>query len=442
MSLQCEDPANAFGSSRRRSLISLTVALGFSQGCGLSFYVASGGYFSALFDNPRFFLDACASFYLPPILVTSAQLMLDHRFDKWLGIKAVIRFRIMFSSIAMVLLLTWLGFLAGSPWSAGEGKQVLLLGATLGMFAAILLASSCLLFGAVDPRFVPCLILGQTFAGVYTNLWTNVLGFEPGCDAWRVRMFFCVAAGTMLLVTLAYQTCNTLELLDSTYQRHEVLLSLSQHQSAIADSASLSGGGPSIVPTIAGDYNVDRHRTDSVQCGCTFLGFPLLCWCMAICQASAVAMNMSLTPLSNQVAHGEYMLEQKLVLMKLFADFIGRSLFLLLPKPRLSPGWHVSNIRGQAVIIALIELLRLPLWLWVYFWATRAQFDSPLANPVVLLWAVWLPLISSGAFSASWCFVIAIAAATDDKRRATNLLMSCSLYAGFSVGIGIALLTA
>lgn len=415
----------------RRYLILLSFGLGFSQGCGLCFYVGSGGYFSALFDNPRFFIDACAFFYLPPILATLAQLLLDHRLDAWLGVRPVIRFRIIFSSLVLAVLLALMSIAADAPPYKGQGKLVFVFGAALGTFAALLLGASCVLFGAVDPRFVPYLVLGQTTAGIYTNAVARLLAFQPGCETWRARAFFLVAMGTVLAITAAYQVFSSCKLLENTYLHHEYLLVLSRSRAANAAGYRRSmhaPGGSGLEPLVPGRALV--------------LGFPPVCWAMAACQSLAIAMNMSLTPLSNQVAKGEYLFSQELVLTKLAADFVGRGLFLLLPRPRLE-GRGVRRLPLQAAFVALLELLRLPLWLAVFLRALGSASPAIafLVNKEVLLWPVWLPLISSGALSASMCFVIAVTAAPEDKKKAANLLMSCSVYTGFFVGISIALLS-
>lgn len=419
----------------RKYLTALAFGLGFSQGCGLCFYVAAGSYFSNLFANPRFFVNACAFFYLPPILATIAQLAFDSRFEDLLGIRPVIRFRIIFSSLVMGCLLVLMGQVAGASPFPGQGRAVYGIGVVLGTFTAVLLGSSCLLFGAVDPRFVPYLILGQTAAGVYTNAAARALGFAPGCEGERALAFFTLAAGTVLLITGAYQAANSCKLLERTYQRHEVLLSLSrsQSQSTLSLAASNGAGGCPEASPVGNGSGQGSPRV--------FLGFPPICWCMAACQTVAIAMNMSLTPLSNQVAHGEYDLSQELVLVKLLSDFVGRGLFLLLPKPRPSSRWRLHSVRGHAVLVWLVELLRFPLWLSVFLWARGSRLPRFLANQQVLLWPVWMPLISSGAFSASWCFVICVTAAPEDRRRSANLLMSVSVYAGFFLGIVIALAT-
>jgi len=308
------------------------------------------------------------------------------------------------------------------------------IGVVLGSFAAVLLGSSCLLFGAVDPRYVPYLILGQTAAGVYTNAAARVLGFAPGCDAGEALAFFMLAAGTVLAITATYQVGNSCKLLDRTYQHHEVLLSLSRSQSQSTLSAA--------VPGEPNDCVESPHRSPSgVRTSPGPLGFPPLCWCMDACQTLAIAMNMSLTPLSNQVARGQYELSQELVLVKLLSDFVGRGLFLLLPKPRPSRRWQRDTVLGHAVFVWLVELARFPLWLSVFLWAIGSPLPRFLANQDVLLWPIWMPLISSGAFSASWCFVICVTAAPEDRKRSANLLMSFSVYAGFFLGISIALVT-
>lgn len=418
----------------RRYLTALSFGLGVSQGCGLCFYVGSGGYFGAIFEDDRFFINACAFFYLPPMLITVLQLLLDRRFDMLCGIRPVILFRIYISTVMVAVLLGAFCWVCDSPSYPGEGKLVYGLGVALAIFAAILLGSSCLLFGALDPRFVPYLVLGQTFAGVYTNACARVLGFQPGCSLWRARAFFGVASASVVFGSLAFAAYNRFHLLERTYQHHESLLVYSQsfgNLLELRDTRSLTRerGSEAVVASRGGG-------------GRSFWGFPLLCWSMVLCQSVAIAMNMSLTPLAHQVAHGNYDLTQELLLVKLLSDFVGRSLFLvLIPKPSPDHGCRSSTVRAHAVAVWLVELCRLPFWVLVYLWAVGSRVSSVLAHSGILLWLVWLPLISTGALSSSWCFVVAVTAAPEAKRPEVNLLMSFSVYAGFAAGIVIALLT-
>jgi len=418
-------------SSERKYLRALSFGLGMSQGCGLCFYVGSGGYFGAIFDDDRFLINQCAFFYLPPMLITIVQLLVDRHFDALLGIRPVIIFRIYFSSLMVAVLLGALCWVCRSAAYPGEGVLIYSLGAALAIFAAILMGSACLLFGAVEPRLVPYLVLGQTFAGVYTNISARTLGFGPGCSIWRTQAYFGLAAASVGVGLLCYWGYNRYQLLERTYQHHESLLLYSQ---SIA-SALQSGNAPcehQNMPLQATGGNSSR----------TWGGFSLLSWSMVVCQALAIAMNMSLTPLAHQVAHGNFSLTQELLLVKLLADFVGRSMFLLIiPKPKNEPGFHWHSIRGHAVAVWLIEVLRLPAWVLVYLWAQGSRASSFLANSGVLLWLVWLPLISTGALSSSWCFVVAVTAAPEAKRPEVNLLMTFSVYAGFAAGILVALAT-
>jgi len=410
----------------KKCLAFLSFGLGIAQGCGLCFYVASGGYFSSVFGDERFFINACAFFYLPPIVTTLAQLLLDHRFDVLLGIRRLIRFRIYFSLFMVAFLLAALCWLADSTPYRGEGQLVYAVGAVLGIFAAVLLASACGLFGAIDPRLVPYLVLGQTFAGVYTNASARVLGFEPGCERWRAQAFFGLAAGSVGLGMLGYWSYNHLKLLESTYQRHESMLERSVPQNSFIPPMDLARSEVTI-----SEQNGRR----------TCCGFPWICWSMAACQTLAIAMNMSLTPLANQIALGDYDLTQQLVLVKLLSDFVGRSAFLvLIPKPESRRRCFLRSVTGHAFMAWLLEAARLPVWTYVYQRALGSQLPF-MVHHSVLLWVIWLPLVSTGALTSSWCFVIAVTAAPEAKRRVVNLLMSLSVYAGFASGIVVALLT-
>lgn len=158
-------------------------------------------------------------------------------------------------------------------------------------------------------------------------------------------------------------------------------------------------------------------------------------------------MNMSLTPLANQVAQGSYELAHTLVLTKLLADFVGRVAFFLLPKPKHDEhGCFLQSVRVHASLVWIVEAVRFPLWLAVFFRSISGgevdnfhTWTSFLDNTEVLIWAVWLPLISTGAMSSSWCCTLAIAVAPEDERGPTNGLMTTSIYGGFFVGICAAL---
>merc|ERR1712203_1070738 len=78
----------------KRYLAALSFGLGACQGCGVCFYVGAGGYFGSIFDDNRFFVNACAFCYSPPILISLVQLLMDRHFDALLGMKIVLRFRI------------------------------------------------------------------------------------------------------------------------------------------------------------------------------------------------------------------------------------------------------------------------------------------------------------------------------------------------------------
>jgi hypothetical protein len=169
--------------------------------------------------------------------------------------------------------------------------------------------------------------------------------------------------------------------------------------------------------------------------------FPQRCWSMALCQAIAIAMNMSLTPLANQIAQGSFDLTQKVVLVKLLSDCVGRCMFLIVvPTPdRDSPLCTLRSLRCHSALVWLLQLFRLILWVCVYLRAIQHPSLSILANETVLLYVVWLPLISLGAFSSSWCCVVASTAARAEQRASVNTLMTTSIYAGYVIGIATAL---
>lgn len=161
---------------------------------------------------------------------------------------------------------------------------------------------------------------------------------------------------------------------------------------------------------------------------------------MALCQSIAIAINMSLTPLANQIAHGSFDLTQKVILVKLLSDCVGRCAFLFgIPSPtQNTSAWMLRSARGHSVLVWLLQLLRLCLWMCIYSRATQRPSPSILANESILLYFVWLPLISSGALSSSWCSVLATSCARAEQRASVSTLMTTSIYLGYLIGIVIA----
>jgi len=166
---------------------------------------------------------------------------------------------------------------------------------------------------------------------------------------------------------------------------------------------------------------------------------------MAGCQSIAIGMNMSLTPMAHQVAHESVDLTQQLVLTKLLADFVGRLLFFfLIPQPVVGRrGFGLRAVHGQQLLLWVIEGLRFPLWLAVYLWSQYdiSSFNFYLKQDAVLLWAVWLPLVSLGSLSSSWCFVVAVTAASESQKVNVNRMLAASIYLGFASGITLALVS-
>jgi len=450
----------------RQRLAFLSLSLGFGQGCGLCFYVGAGGYFGDAFSNPRYFIYQCAFFYLPPIMVTTAAVVFDKSFDLTHGVRVTARFRIYLPGLVVTVLLAALCVVSGTSPTTYPGERWLVfgLGSFLGISAAILLSATCAMLGTVDAGMVPLAILGQTAAGLYTNVVARFIGFAPGCEQRSTILYWTNAAVSVAVSLLIFTCFDTLGVLEKSFRYHERLLAMRSHGnddrvSSTAEDQDVAAGaqpqdlralvGSSAFPALRGGSirGMWRRRTGPPPHNRQFLSLPGMCWSMAICQALAIAMNMSLTPLANQIARGSYQLTQTLVLTKLLSDFVGRTVFLMIPRPtpRTMSSPILRSLRGHALLVWLVEAIRLPFWIAVYSRSIgssgTASWTDFLSHEDMLLWVVWLPLISLGALSSSWCCVVALSAAAPDKRTVVNLLMTSSIYAGYFVGISIAMLS-
>lgn len=449
-------------SQEKKWLKLLSVCLGFGQGCGLCFFVGAGGYYAALFDNKRFFIYYCAWFYIPPIVISITAVLFDRTFDVRHGVRVTSKFRIFFSGFGVTALLiiiciistaNRMPFKVGKAYG-GEGALIYGFGSLLGIFCSILISATVAFLGTIEAGMVPLAILGQTAAGVFTNLVAKLIGFAPGAEEWRLQAYLIIASASVLTATCIFAAFNRKGVLERSYQYHEqIIASLSspdliQSSSDVSELESClrSGQASQCCPLSVEPTALQLESSISgISTGSAVSKFPLVCWSMAACQCLAIAMNMSLTPLANQVAHGSYDVTQALVLTKLLSDFVGRVVFFLLPRPlRGARAWSLTSVKMHAFSVWLVELIRVPLWAAVYSRARHIRLGSwtdSLSNEAVLLWLVWLPLISLGAMSSSWCCVVAVTAASEQQRTPTNVLMATSLYAGFSVGISIALLS-
>lgn len=441
----CEVKQNA-----RVSLKALCWCFGFGQGCVLCFFVGSGGYYTALFSNSRFFIYLCAFFYLPPIAITVGAVLFDQSFNATHGVRVASSFRIYSSSIVSTLLLAGLWVVSTVrpiPFQS-EGALVYGLGVLLGIFGAVMLSSICSMFGPIDANLVPVIIFGQTAAGLYTNIVSRAIGFMPGCEAWRVSAYWIIASATLLLTLLIFLCSHCRGLFEETFQHNDTVL---ESPSRLSQNLQREGrtvqvcAFPTIAPILRGGSLANlvafaSSASETVSSSGSSHRFPRICWSMAICQSIAIAMNMSLTPLANHISRGDVYVTQELVLIKLLSDLVGRTLFfLVIPTPRQSSDRsHFSSLHWQAVLVWLVELVRLPMWCCIYL---RAMGSAVLENSAILLWACWLPLISLGAMSSSWCCVVAITASSSEQRANVNLLMTSSIYLGYVIGILIALVS-
>jgi len=459
----------------RRWLTVLSVVLGFGQGCGLCFTVGSGGFYGKRFNNPMFLIYLCAFFFLPPVVVTVLSVLFDASCNIKTGVRIALKFRIYVSSVGVILCLFLLCLSSGPTKAyAFEGVLVLTLAVAIGLFGAVLLSSSSALLGTADAGLVPCIILGQTAAGVYTNVVADVIGFEPHCPPEVVQAYWSIAGGTLLAVLCVFVHADLLGFLEMLWRYHEALLETMvlnsprglarrDRESRISSVPGVAPQRPSAAACSQGYNPVQRRLALLTEMGrsrlncCTSatreeqgearVQFGWTCWSMALCQAVAIAFNMSLTPLSNQMAHGDYDLTQTIVLVKLMSDFAGRILFFVLPRPDVSQSavGTIRSIQVQTLLVWLVAAYRAPLW-FCQFYNARQPLGGEgwtrfLDNEIVRLWVIWLPMVSTGAMSSSWCIVIALNSVSEELRNTVNLLMTASIYLGYFVGIAIALIS-
>jgi len=382
----------------------------------------------------------------------------------------MLSYRIYITSSVMCILMVCLAFFScigvDKSYFDGEGFFVFFVGGVLGTLAGALLSSLASMFGPVNAQLVPIILFGQTAAGVYTNLVAKAVGFAPDCECWRVHVYWGVGAATLALIIGVFAWFHRIGRLENTFVYQEQLLDRVLSRAARAAMAPMSPIMNTMSPMLrsASLKNMNgqappmaslsrtrngQHDSSSTSNGgsSSNLKFPCIVWSMAICQTVAICMNMSLTPLSNQIGQGNYTLTQQLVLTKLLADFVGRTMFFVaVPTPTpATEGWAINSTRGHAALAWFVELCRLPLWISIYTRATTQDaansWSSFLENETILLYAVWLPLISCGALSSSWCSVIATVAAPPEMKSNVGLLMTCSIYMGFVSGLVISLCT-
>eukprot|EP00811_Abedinium_folium_P032799 NODE_5815_length_1732_cov_4.636137.p1 GENE.NODE_5815_length_1732_cov_4.636137~~NODE_5815_length_1732_cov_4.636137.p1 ORF type:complete len:501 (+),score=76.66 NODE_5815_length_1732_cov_4.636137:182-1684(+) len=451
----------------------LALILGFGQGCCLCFFLGSGSYYSRLYGNSQLFIYLCASLYLPPLSVTICNMLFGVSAERRLGARRVYRMRLYGNAILIIVLFLVLArYSADGPVGGSAGLYCFAM--TFGISAAILFSAVASLLGPQNQNAVPLLVLAQTAAGVYSYVIAQVLKFSPGCGPELVTAYWLIAGGTILATILVLFGCDCCGVLDSAYEFQSALsvrcasstttlrFDVSNREIPESYNTDAASMGLSFIlpvspcgtsPASILHANVDRTMVESPffpeqdaarrqslcsSAGSRSIGFPLVCWVAAACQTLAIAMNMSLTPLAMQVAHGDYVLAQNLIFTKLLSDFVGRSVYLVLPKPVNGvQGWDCRSVGCQSTLLWLIEVARFVMWLSVYLWSQRVRspFDDALSRKNTLLWAVWLPLISTGAMSSSCCFVVASTAARPEQKVAVNRLMTASIYAGFSVGV-------
>lgn len=284
-------------------------------------------------------------------------------------------------------------------------------------------------------------------AGVYTSAVANAVGFLPGCAAWRVLAYWGIAAATVFTTVLIFAVFDCFKILDALYLQHDTLLELTTRTDTGSQDVNEQAGlmeVPRIPRVASGSVNmgisvVFPQPVCNPSGDVTQHKYSAACWSAAICQAVAIAMNISLTSLANQISHGNTLSTQQLILTKLLGDFVGRVASFGIPKPSTQAQLiSLHSVKVQSILLWLVGVVRLPLWLTFYLRTQRGPAHDIISDEAVLNWCVWLPFIASGALSSSWCIIIAICSAPEEHRVSVNLLMSLSIYAGFSIGIAIA----
>lgn len=417
----------------------LCLCLGFGQGCAITFYVGAGGYYVALFANSRFLIYMCAFLFLPPMAITVAALLFDTRFNITRGVRVSFSFRIYSSCVAACLFLTTLCVISCFPKFRSEGVCILFSGIILGIASAIMLSSFNSMFGAVCARLAPIIVFGQTVAGVFTNVVAWLVGFKPGCAELQASAYWVIALASVAFALGAFIWYHYHGLLEYIFQWHEDMLA----SGLLTPTArTVEAAVPTACSPIMPGSLLDKDML-SISRGCTtsIKGISGLCWAMAMCQAISIAMNNYLTPRANQIAQGNSDLTQRLVLNKLLADFVGRSLFFIaIPTPRERVGVSVNSIYAHVVLVGIIFVVRIPMWIAVFLYSVvgdNGQYWMHfLADDEVLVLAVWLPFIALGALINSWCFFIATTSAKAEQKANMNLLMTCSIYLGYVIGVG------
>lgn len=379
----------------------LAAAFGFGQGCCINMYLGMAGYFGRQFDSDAFFIWMCACIYLPPLLVFLVAQHLDPYFDSRFGLRAVFQFRLAASLSMCALLIIGVGLVA----SLEAEVLILCVGAVLGALTGSVASASCQFFGVVATGLMPIFFLGQTASGAYVNLLALVTSFQPTAARLNVLEYSAGGAIVAMIPPIVFIASHWRGQLDNCYDQH--FRSRSLVENSLEDSVDTSPARR------LREIPSPKQRRRLV---CVGFGSQVL----------AVALNMSLMPLANVMAHDTFWLGQQIVLFKLLGDFGGRTFFFLMPTPK--------RLRLHAALLAVTVLVRLPIW--ALFLAHCLSTRPVLSNALLL--SLWVPFVMSGAFSGSWAQVVAMNAVDDVEKRAVARAMNVAVYVGFLTGIAFA----
>lgn len=412
----------------------LATSFGFGQGCCVNVYLSAAGYFGDLYGDPYFFVLMCGAIYLTPLLAFPVQFAFDPYFDSRFGLQTVFQFR-----LAASLLLAAVLVAAVSLVTEGDHRLiVLVLGAVGGLLCGCVASASSQFFGVISPKLMPLFFLGQTASGAYVNVAARVAGFKPDASRIQVVGYYIGGVSLAILPPIAFAISQWTGRLAAAYCHHARLASSTPggdvHLPDLDDTPNRSlrtqdrDDAPADVDFLV---TASLNVTAKIEPQCPqAMGDRHVQVLAFLAQVLFIALNMSLTPLANVMAHGSYSLGQEIVLLKLLGDFLGRLLYLLWPRPR--------RLRLHVWLAVALALARVPLWAAFVVHTLRKE---PLFDFNVLA-ALWVPFVAAGALGGSWTQVIGIQAAPGERKRRAAAMMSVAVYAGYLVGLGFAVAVA
>merc|ERR1719491_2043097 len=140
---------------------------------------------------------------------------------------------------------------------------------------------------------VPLAILGQTAAGVYTNLVAKLIGFAPGAEGWRLQVYLMIASLSVLTAICIFASFHRKGVLERSYQYHEQILASLSSPDLIRSTSDVSelesclrsGQVSQCCPlTVEGTALQLETSISGMDSGNTVSKFPFVCWSMAACQ--------------------------------------------------------------------------------------------------------------------------------------------------------------